>query len=178
MDSLRRVITPPVTTTPAPAPVSSPVTSPPGPIYSASPMVNPVPYSGLADDCNGFLPQCSLALEMQPHRFPTERAKMSFILSLLTGRALQWAESLWKQNGTATQSLNAFTNHFREVFGRPVGDASVSEKLYHLKQGKTSVQDYALRFRTLAASSGWNERSLLTTYCQGLEPSAVASLSL
>ncbi len=98
VDSLRRVLTPPVTTTPAPAPVSSPVTSPPGPIYSASPMVNPAPYSGSADDCNGFLLQCSLALEMQPHRFPTERAKISFILSLLTGRALQWAESLWKQN--------------------------------------------------------------------------------
>ncbi len=177
MDSLRRVLTPPVTTTPAPAPVSSPVTSPPGPIYSASPMVNPAPCSGSADDCNGFLLQCSLALEMQPHRFPAERAKISFILSLLTGRALQWAESLWKQNGTATQSLNAFTNHFREVFGRPVGDASVSEKLYHLKQGKTSVQDYALRFRTLSASSGWNERSLLTTYRQGLEPSLRLHLS-
>ncbi len=78
---------------------------------------------------------------------------------------------MWKQNGPVTQSLNAFTTHFREVFGRPVGDASVGEQLYHLKQGKTSVQDYALRFCTLAASSGWNERSLLTTYRQGLEPS-------
>lgn len=57
------------------------------------------------------------------------------------------------------------------MFGRPVGDASVGEKLYYLKQGKTSVQDYALCFRTLAASSGWNERAVLATYRQGLEPS-------
>ncbi len=91
------------------------------------------------------------------------------MLSLLTGRALQWAESLWKQNGPVTQSLNAFSTHFREVFGRPVGDASDAKQLYNLKQSKTSVQDYALRFRTLAASSGWNERSLLATYHQGLE---------
>ncbi len=154
---------------PAPEPVSSPVTSPPGPIYSGSPMVNPVPYSGSVDDCNGFLLQRLLALEMQPHRFPTERAKISFILSLLTGRALQWAESLWKQNGPVTQSLNAFTTHFREGFSRPVGDDSVGEQLY-LKRGKTAVQDYTLSFCTLSASSGWNERSLLTTYRQGLEP--------
>ncbi len=121
VDSLCRELSPPVTTTPAPKPVSSPVTSPPGPIYSASPMVNPAPYSG------------SLTLEMQPHQFPTERAKISFILSLLTGRALQWAKSLWKQNGPVTQPLNAFTTHFREVFGRPAGDVSVGEQLYHLK---------------------------------------------
>ncbi len=29
---------------------------------------------------------------------------------------------------------------------------------------------YALRFRTLTAASGWNERSMITTYSQGLEP--------
>lgn len=38
--------------------------------------------------------------------------------------------------------------------------------LYHLKQGNNSINDFALRFHTLAAASGW----LLTTYRQGLEP--------
>lgn len=142
VDSLRRVLTPPVTIAQASESVSPPASSSPGPIYAASSMVNAAPYSGSADACSGFLLQCSHALEMQPHRFPTERAKISFILFLLTGQALQLAESLWQQNGPVTQSLNAFITHFREVFSRPVGDASVGEKLYHLKQGKTSVQDY------------------------------------
>ncbi len=31
------------------------------------------------------------------------------------------------------------------------------------------IKEYALRFRTLVAASGWNERSLITTYRQGLE---------
>lgn len=51
------------------------------------------------------------------------------------------------------------------------GHASIGEQLYHLKQGQKSIQEYALRFCTFAASSGWNERSLLTAYHQGLEPS-------
>lgn len=46
----------------------------------------------------------------------------------------------------------------------------MGEQLYHLRQGSMSVNDYALKFWTLAAASGWNEHSLLTTYRQGLEP--------
>ncbi|KAL0149815.1 hypothetical protein M9458_054863 [Cirrhinus mrigala] len=148
VDSLRKVLSVPASTAPPPAPASAPSSS--APVYTASPVVNPAPYSGSAEECNGFLLQC---------------------------RALQWAESLWQQNGSVTHSLDTFIAHFRDVFGRPVGDSSVSEQLYHLQQGRSSIQDYALRFRSLAASSGWNERSLITTYRQGLEPSLRLHLS-
>ncbi len=106
---------------------------------------------------------------MQPHLYTTERAKIAFIISLLNGRALQWAETIWAQAGTVTQYLNSFVTHLREVFGTPAGDSSAGEQLYHLQQGNMSIHDYALKFRTLAAASGWDESPLLTTYRQGLE---------
>ncbi len=134
-----------------------------------SPMVRPAPYSGRAEECNGFLLQCSLTFEMQPHLFPTERAKIAFIISLLYGKALQWAETIWGQAGTVTQSLSGFTNHLRDVFGVSVGDSTAGEQLYHLQQGNMPIHEYALKFRTLAAASGWDESPLLTTYRQGLE---------
>ncbi|XP_058251878.1 uncharacterized protein LOC131356711 isoform X2 [Hemibagrus wyckioides] len=62
------------------------------------------------------------------------------------------------------------SSHFREVFGKLLWDTSAGEQLYHLKQGTRSINDYTLHFRTLAAASGWDERTLLTTYHQGLEP--------
>ncbi len=99
-----------------------------------------------------------------------ERSKVSFLISLLSGKALQWAETIWAQAGNITQSLDNFVSHFREVFGRPRGDPTASDRLYHLQQGSQPIKEYALRFRTLAAASGWNERSLITTYRQGLEP--------
>ncbi|KAI2644298.1 Transposon Tf2-9 polyprotein [Labeo rohita] len=108
------------------------------PVTHASPMT----YSGLAEDCNGFLQQCSLALQMQPQRFHFERVKITFIISLLSGS----------------------TKHFREVIPRLVGNEGGN----HLHQIKMSINVYALTFCTLAVSSGWNERSLLTTYRQGL----------
>lgn len=120
------------------------------------PPLLPVPWSlqcpGLAEECKRFLLQCSLALEMQPQQFPTEKAKISFIISLLRERALQWAETIWDQNGPVTQSLDNFLVHLYQ--------------LYHLKKGNSSINYFALRSRTLAAASGW----LLTTYRQGLEP--------
>ncbi len=168
VDSLRWVL---LTTTTTTTPITTVTnTSTSSSTVFASPMARPAPFSGAAEECNGFLLQCSLALEMQPHLYTSDRAKIAFIISLLTGRALQWAETICAQASTVTQSLPNFKEHFLEVFGRPVGDSSVGEQLYHLRQVSISINDYTLKFRTLAAASGWNERSLLTTYRQGLEP--------
>lgn len=101
VDSLRRVLTMPTTS------VATPSTSP-SPTVVASPMVNPTAYSGSAEACNEFFLRCSLALEIQPHQFTNVPTKFFLIMSLLTGRVLQWVEMIWPQNGPVTQSLDAF----------------------------------------------------------------------
>uniref|UniRef100_A0A671NAZ2 DUF4939 domain-containing protein n=1 Tax=Sinocyclocheilus anshuiensis TaxID=1608454 RepID=A0A671NAZ2_9TELE len=73
------------TSSPEPLPIRTVTASP-----LACPMARPASFSGEAAFCSGFLLQCSLYLEMQPHLFVTERTKVSFIISLLSGRALQW----------------------------------------------------------------------------------------
>lgn len=150
---------------------------PPPQLPQVGPMGTPATYSGAPESCNGFLLQCTLALEMQHHRYPTDRAKIAFIITLLSGRALQWAEHVWRQNGPVTNTLDAFLEHFTEVFGLPPGDSSIQEKLHNLRQGRNSISEYTLQFRTLAAASGWNEPALLTAYRQGLEPSLRLHLS-
>ncbi len=42
-------------------------------------------------ECSGFLLQLSLFIEMQPQKFVSERSKVAFLISLLSGRALLWA---------------------------------------------------------------------------------------
>ncbi len=133
VDALKRILTPsPVPPSPAPPDTNHATSSPP---VITSPMAKPAHFSGSAEECNGFLLQCSLALEIQPQLYPMERAKIAFLISLLTGRALQWAETIWAQAGTITLSSDNFVAHFREVFGRPAGNTTVSEQLYHLHQG-------------------------------------------
>ncbi|KAL0180404.1 hypothetical protein M9458_025846 [Cirrhinus mrigala] len=171
VDSLRWVLLrPAVTVSPPPACESSPSPSTSSLPVPSSPMARPVPYSGWAEECNGFQLQCSLIFTMQPTLYPTDQSKIAFIISLLSGSALQWAETLWLQTRPATQTIQSFIAHFKEVFGQSNSAISAGEQLYHLKQGTMSIHEYSLKFRTLAAASGWNERSLLTTYRLGLEP--------
>ncbi|KAK3567320.1 hypothetical protein QTP86_019098 [Hemibagrus guttatus] len=168
--SRQALATLPVSAPTPPATTSVNTIPTPSALLCASPMAQPAPYSGTAEDCNGFLLQCSLVLEMQPHLYPTERSKVAFIITQLSGKALLWAESLWSQNHPAAQSYSGFIEHFKEVFGKPSWDSSIGEELCKLKQDKMTVSEYALQFRTLAAKSGWNEQALLAAYRQGLDP--------
>lgn len=143
-------------------------TAPPQATVNTVPMAHPNPFSGEASECKGFLLQCELIFEMQPNRFPTDSSKIAF-MSLLPGKALHWAVSVQEQDGSILHSYQAFSEHFREVFGFPVGDNSICDELYNIKQRKESAAEFSLRFCTLAAASGWDEQALITTYRNSLK---------
>ncbi len=109
MDNLRRVLMPATSSTTSTTSASTITTSSPSMIVS--PMAKPMPFSGVAEECKGFLLQCSLYMEMQPHLYSMERLKVSFIISLLSGKALQWAETIWAQSSNITQSFDNFVSH-------------------------------------------------------------------
>ncbi len=69
-----------------------------------------------------------------------------------------------------TQTFDDFTTHFKEVFGQAGSELSVQDCLFRLSQVRSSVWDYSVQFRTLAASSGWNETALITAFRRGLNP--------
>ncbi|KAL0153973.1 hypothetical protein M9458_050730, partial [Cirrhinus mrigala] len=176
VDKLRQtLLTTPQSPPPAPAPSSSTATNPEVNIAASlptvvCPMVRPAPFSGVAGDCKGFLLQCSITFATFPSMYQTDDAKIGLVINCLSGSALRWAESIWSQGGPVSSSYHAFAQHFLEVFGRSDQTTSAGEELYRLRQGSASVQEYSIQFRTLAASSGWNEQALLTTFRQGLEP--------
>ncbi|KAL0150389.1 hypothetical protein M9458_054206 [Cirrhinus mrigala] len=148
---------------PTPAPTSA----------SGSPMAMPATLAGEAAECSGFLLQVNLFIQMQPRMFPSENAKVAFLISLLTGKALQWAKAIWNSDNPIIHSYEQFMSHFSEVFSKTTGTFTTSDRLFRLQQG-TSVNDYTLHFRTLSAASGWNKTALLGAYRQGLNPDAMA----
>ncbi|KAI2645221.1 Retrotransposon-like protein 1 [Labeo rohita] len=127
-------------------------------------MPKPTTYSGEAASCSGFLLQCSLYFKPQPHHFTSDKAKVA-----LSGRELQWAESLWNSQSLLVRSLDEFVEHFRVfgVFGK-INFLSVHDELFHLRQAEMLIHDYTIYFRTLAACSGWNEAALLSAFRRGL----------
>ncbi len=135
VDSLKKVLLHPPSPTVCPAPAPPPTsttTSTPSPIVFASPMARPAPYSGSAEECNGFLLQCTLTIDLHPQMFPTDQSKIAFVITSLTGPALQWAETILNQAGPVTQTFSNFLAHFREVFSGSPGDSSIGEQLFQL----------------------------------------------
>ncbi|KAK3568031.1 hypothetical protein QTP86_029104 [Hemibagrus guttatus] len=116
VETLRQALTAlPVPTPPSPAATSANTGTASSAPLCVSPMAQPAPYSGLAEDCNGFILQCSLVLEMQSHLYSTERSKVVFIISQLRGQALLWAESLWSQNSPGKLTVPEYALQFRTL---------------------------------------------------------------
>ncbi|KAK3566144.1 hypothetical protein QTP86_028465, partial [Hemibagrus guttatus] len=65
----------------------------------------------------------------------------------------------------------------REVFEYPAGGKDISIQLMELCQGSGSAADYAIKFRTLAAQSGWNDAALWAVFHAGLNPALQTELA-
>ncbi len=128
----------------------------------------PEKFDGSPDKCKGFLLQCSLFMDQQLMLYPTDKSRVSFICSLLTGRALDWVTAVWEGGSMSFPSYTDFLRQFREVFEHTAGGKEAGKKLFALRQGKDTAADYSLTFRTLAAQTGWENGPLKLLYRKGL----------
>ncbi len=128
----------------------------------------PEKFDGSPERCKGFLLQCSMFVNQQPQIYPTEDSQVSFVCSLLTGWALDWATAAWEGRQLSFPSFDCFLKRFREVFEHSAGGKEPGEQLLALRQGRSTALDYALSFRTLAAQSGWEDKPLKLLYRKGL----------
>lgn len=141
---------------PAPSPFREPRLSP------------PQPYAGEPGSCRSFLSQCSLSMELQAMSFPTQRSRVAYVITLLTGRAREWATAVWDSNATYCSSIKDFTDEMLKVFDRSPRGRDAARALMGLTQGKRSVYDFAIEFRTLAACTDWNSSALFDAFYHGL----------
>ncbi|KAK3509259.1 hypothetical protein QTP70_027039 [Hemibagrus guttatus] len=137
----------------------------------------PEKFDGSADRCRGFLRQCKVFFVHQPGMYRQEETQCAFVLSLLTSRALEWASAVWDADPQVRSSFSYFAELIREVFEYPAGGKDISTQLMELRQGSDTAADYAIKFRTLAAQSGWNDASLRAVFRAGLNPELQTELA-
>ncbi len=109
--------------------------------------------------------------------YPTDISRVSFICSLLSGRALEWATAVWEAASLSFPPLNEFLRQFREVFEHSASGKEAGEQLLALRQGKDTAADYSLTFRTLAAQTGWESGLLKLLYRKGLSAELQSELA-
>lgn len=117
----------------------------------------PERYDGNPERCRGFVTQCTLVFGLQPNSFPTESSKVAYIITLLTGKALDWATALWEQQSPLTDNCDQFIAEMRRVFHHPASGGEIDHRLLQISQGTRGVAEFAIEFRTLATESGWDQ---------------------
>ena len=128
----------------------------------------PKSYEGDFSLCKGFLGQCELFFRHQPIRYRSQETRIALVMSLLSGRALQWAIAVVGRNSRLATNYAAFIQEFRLVFDHPVDGPDAASRLHGIRQGARSVADYTVEFRILAAESTWDDAALKSAYRRGL----------
>ena len=157
-----------------PPAVPGPVPEPPAPalpqprMFSEPRVGAPERYNGNPELCGPFLTSCSLLFSLQPYTFATEEARVAYVISNLTGRALLWGTAEWERRTSACASFQAFSEELRKVFGLGASGSDAARDLLSLHQGNQSVADFSIDFRTRARQSDWNTAALRDAFLHGL----------
>lgn len=167
----------PAVTPPATMTASQPTHVSNAPATVSPRLAFPEKFDGSPSRCKGFLLQCKLFVNQQPALYPTDSSRVAFVCNLLTGKALEWATAIWKEEECNYPTFETFLKQFREVFEHPADGRSPGEQLLSLTQGRNTAAEYALSFRTLAAQTNWVEDTLKTLFRRGLNTNLQSELA-
>ncbi|KAL0165682.1 hypothetical protein M9458_037526, partial [Cirrhinus mrigala] len=147
---------------------SAPSTVGPSPLSSEPRVNNPPTYASEPKSCKSFLIQCEVVFSLQSRTYASETSKVAFVISLLTGRAREWGTAVWESQARCCFEFESFKDEMIKTFDQSVFGKEASRLLASIQQGRRSVADYSVEFRTLAATSGWNAEALVARFLEGL----------
>uniref|UniRef100_A0A3B3IGM8 Retrotransposon gag domain-containing protein n=1 Tax=Oryzias latipes TaxID=8090 RepID=A0A3B3IGM8_ORYLA len=128
----------------------------------------PDKYDGNPASCRTFLCQCEINFSLQESAFSSERSKVAYVISLLTGRAAQWATAEWARDSVICSSYRQFSKELKALFDPVKPHREAARQLTKIRQGTETADEYIIRFRTIACNSAWNEEALYDMFYEGL----------
>ena len=79
-----------------------------------------------------FFLSARLFLNYSHLSFPSDRSKIAYIITLMSGRVHSWATEVWEQQSAICGHLAEFMAEVRKVFESPVSGRKSSRKLLDL----------------------------------------------
>ncbi|XP_069476335.1 protein LDOC1-like [Ambystoma mexicanum] len=99
-------------------------------------------YDGDPHRLKEFLDSCTIQFTFKSRFFPTDKDKVGFLISHLTGPALAWATPLVISGNAILDSYPAFSNSLRSMFGRQEISVATQERLLDLRQGHKDLMSW------------------------------------
>ena len=142
-------------------------------------MLDPPVFDGSIKEMENFLTSLDNIFVSQPSSFPTHESKKRYSLTFLTGGASNWqklflrdvSDGYFNLSGT---SWPAFERRFRESFGNPHLVNEARRKLWTIRQGTRTSEEFFLEFEELRLESDICENSVIMFLQAALRPSIVA----
>lgn len=135
-------------------------------------------FSGDPDQCRPFLTQCEIHFQLQPSCFPSERSKVAYMISLLSGKAKRWGTAEWQRDSPCCYVFQTFARELCRVFDPVLPEREAARRLFAITQGKRRVPEYIIDFHSVASGSHWNEEALTDAFYRGLNDDIKDGLSL
>ncbi|KAL0148462.1 hypothetical protein M9458_056272, partial [Cirrhinus mrigala] len=107
--------------------------TPAPPSASGSPTAMPTTFAGEAAECSSFLLQVNLYTQMQPQKFPSENAKVAFLISVLTGNEIALL-------GAYRQGLNPDIRAAMALYDNSIGLESFLQRTTRVSQRLAACQ--------------------------------------
>ncbi len=107
-------------------------------------------------ECRAFLTQCEVVFSLQPQTYAADRARIAYVISLLTGRACGWATAAWEAQASCCGHYELFKGEMIKVFDRSVYGREASRLLAVLHQGERSDFAIGCRFHHRVPDSGYH----------------------
>ena len=102
-------------------------------------------YDGSPGGCRSFLTQCQLIFNLQPQTFPTDVARVAYVITQLTGRAKRLGTAAWIANLPCLWTSEEFTAEMQRMFDRSATGLKAGRELLPLRQGHNTVSNYSIR---------------------------------
>lgn len=118
------------------------------PAESQSLMKRPADLTGT--NIEGFLVRTALYIEGNPTKLHNDKSKVSFVLSLMEGKAAVWAETFMEEVLAAVPhdlgTSIVFGDKLWEAFGDPNKKQTAQVELSPLKQGNMTATEFFFQF--------------------------------
>src|SRR5271163_3862028 len=132
----------------------------------------PFPFKGKHGlVAEGFITSVELWFQNHATQFPGDQQKVTYTLSLFQDDALAWGYPIQKKltdNPPVIPTWIAFKDTFINSFGTVNDEADAQNQIEHLRQGSSSVAEYAAAFKILADRASYNDPALRNKYKRGL----------
>lgn len=133
----------------------------------------PPAFNGDRSRLEAFVAHCKLVIRAQPKKFDSDAKKIAYILShMKDGIAEQWKTQYIKDTTTGHPRHNQKNDDFIEELEtafKPLDKGRRARDIIdRLSQGQSSVDAYISAFNSLAKNSGYDNRSLIKKFEDGL----------